>query len=163
FPTLGFLHEYSLVILCRPQGKHAFASVGFPGLLGCLSGMNDAGLTLATLEVYSTRDGAPSFDPRGTPYALCYRRLLEECTTVAEAETLLRSMHRTTAMNLAICDPQGGAVFEITPKSVAVRRPEAGICPCTNHFRTKELATSTHCIRYDILAKSGELPKLGLA
>src|SRR5262249_26012136 len=23
FPTLGYLHEYSLVVVCRPEGKHA--------------------------------------------------------------------------------------------------------------------------------------------
>ena len=34
FPTFGVLQKYSLVIVCRPDGKHAFASVGFPGLVG---------------------------------------------------------------------------------------------------------------------------------
>src|SRR5262249_28797215 len=53
FPTLGYLWEYSLVTIYRPKGKHAFVSIGFPGMLGCLSGMNDAGLSLAVLEVYS--------------------------------------------------------------------------------------------------------------
>jgi isopenicillin-N N-acyltransferase-like protein len=141
FPTLGYLQEYTLVIVCRPKGKHAFVSVGFPGLVGCVSGMNDAGLTLAVLEVYSTCDGSPLFDPEGTPYALCFRRLLEECATVAEAEKLLRTMKRTTRINLAICDTQRSAVFEMTPKSVVVRNSVEGICACTNHFRTRGLAT----------------------
>ena len=45
YPSLGYAHEYSLVTVCRPNGaKHAFAAVGFPGLVGCLSGINDAGL-----------------------------------------------------------------------------------------------------------------------
>jgi predicted choloylglycine hydrolase len=163
FPTLGYLNKYSLVIVCRPKGKHAFASVGFPGLLGVLSGMNDAGLALATLEVYSTQDGSTKFNSKGVPYALCYRKILEECTTVAEAEKLLRSMKRTTLMNLAVCDKKGGAVFEITTKSVVVRRPEKGICPCTNHFRTKELATNMRCQRYAALEKCAELKKVDLA
>ncbi len=162
FPTLGYLHEYSLVVIARPHGKHAFVSVGFPGVLGCLSGMNDAGLTLATLEVYSSRDGAIKFDPRGTPYALCFRRLLEECSTVQEAEKLLRTMKRTTMNNLAIADPHGGAIFEMTPKTVVVRQPVDGVCPCTNHFRTKELATSLRCPRYEALDKSREQAALGL-
>jgi hypothetical protein len=53
---------------------------------------------------------------------------------------------------------------------VVVRRPIKGICACTNHFCTNELATSTRgpdykssCDRYDILEKSQEIPKLGLA
>jgi isopenicillin-N N-acyltransferase like protein len=163
FPTLGFLQDYSLVIVVRPAGKHAFAAIGFPGLIGCLSGINDAGLALATLEVQSSRDGSSRFDPTGTPYALCYRRILEECTSVDEAEKMLRSMRRTTMMNLAVCDRTGGAVFEMTPRSVVVRRPQDGICPCTNHFRSKELATNTRCRRYDALETSQRIAKLGLA
>ena len=51
YPSLGYVHEYTLVTVYKPNDKHAFAAVGFPGLLGCLSGMNDAGLTVAVLEV----------------------------------------------------------------------------------------------------------------
>jgi isopenicillin-N N-acyltransferase like protein len=163
FPTLGYLQEYSLVVVARPEGKHAFASVGFPGLIGCLSGMNDAGLALSILEVYAARDGASKFDPTGTPYALCFRRILEECTTVEEAERLVRSMKRTTMLNLAVCDVRGGVVFEMTPRSVVVRRPREGLCACTNHFRTPELATSLRCSRYDALEESRKLQTLGLA
>lgn len=157
FDTLGYLQDYSLVTVYHPQGKHAFASVGFPGLVGVLSGMNDAGLALAVLEVFFPgHEGG--FDPKGVPYAMCYRRVLEECATVAEAEKLLRSLHRTTTTNLAICDKHGGAVFEITPKSIFVRQPEDGVCPCTNHFRSKEVAGSLRCRRYAALVETGKLP-----
>jgi hypothetical protein len=150
FPTLGFLHEYTLVMVYRPKGKHAFVSIGFPGMLGCISGMNDAGLAVATLEVYATSDGSPRLDAKGIPYTMCFRRLLEECTTVAEAEKLLRSMPRTTMNNLAVCDKRGGAVFEITPRNVVVRRGDAGLCACTNHFRSKDLCVPKEmiCERY---------------
>ncbi len=163
YPTLGFLHEYSLVTVYRSKGKHAFASIGFPGFVGCLSGMNDAGLAVAVLEAYAANDGSPKFDPKGTPYALCYRRILEECATVADAEKLLRSMKRTTRNNLAVCDRSGGVVFEITPKTVIVRPPEGDICTCTNHFRSKELATNTECPRYRALEKVRDLPTVDLS
>jgi hypothetical protein len=162
YPTLGFLHRYSLVTVYRPKGKHAFVSIGFPGLIGCISGMNDAGLAVATLEVYSSKDGSARLDSRGTPYALCFRRILEECTTVAEAEQVLRSMNRTTMNNLTVCDTKGGAVFEVTAKNVVVRGPVAGICACTNHFRTDMLATAKprNCPRYAILME-GDLNGTG--
>lgn len=162
YPTLGFLQDYTLVTVYRPNGKHAFVSIGFPGMIGCLSGMNEKGLALAVLEVNETKDDSPKFDPRGTPYAMCFRRLLEECSTVKEAENSLRSMKRTTRINLAICDPKGGAVFEITPKQVVVRSADSGICPCTNHFRTADLATSTLCKRYSALEKCSTLTKIDL-
>jgi hypothetical protein len=171
YPTMGFLHHYSLVTVYRPKGKHAFVSVGFPGMVGCLSGMNDAGLAVATLEVYEARDKSPRLDFKGTPYALCFRRLLEECTTVEEAERLLRSMKRTTMNNLAVCDQDGGVVFEITSTHVVVRRPVDDICACTNHFRTPELATATpkelasprNCARFLVLEKARQMPLLDLA
>src|SRR5689334_5567964 len=99
-PPFGRVHEYTLVTVYRPQGKHAFASIGFPGLHGCASGINDQGLAVAWLDVYSVLDGSPAFDPLGVPLVCCFRRVLEECATVAEAEKLIRSLRRTRSANL---------------------------------------------------------------
>jgi predicted choloylglycine hydrolase len=141
--SLGYLYEYSLVTVYRPEGKHAFVSIGFPGMVGCISGINDAGLALTVLETTGADPGeGPVFNPDGVPFALCYRRLLEECTTVPAAERLLRGMKRTTTNNLAICDENGGAVFEITPTRVVVRHTNSNLGVCTNHFCTEELKLS---------------------
>jgi len=163
FHSLGLLEKYSLVTVHRPKGKHAFAAIGFPGLFGCLSGMNDAGLALAVHEVFLSKDRSPMFNPKGTPYALCFRRILEECTTVEEAEKLLRSCERTTKLSLVVCDRHEGAVLEMTPNTVAFRCGEDGICACTNHFRTKELAAFPLCRRYNILLRNGAQEALGIA
>lgn len=154
FPSAGYLNEYSLVTIYRQKGKHAFATVGFPGLIGCLSGMNDAGLTVAVLEVYDTKEQGPQFDNTGVPYAMCVRRLLEDCATIKEAEKALRDMKRSTILNLAVGDATEAAVFEFTPKSLAVRQSKEDVCICTNHFRTQELCTDNlRCYRYDRLSK----------
>lgn len=163
FFTLGKLHKFSLVIVYRSHEKHAFASVAFPGFFGCLSGMNDAGLAVAVHEVYSSRDRSPLAGVKGTPYALCVRRLLEECTTIEEAERLLRATKRTTKLNLSICDRRGGGVLEMTPKTVVLRREVDGLCFCTNHFRSDALATLKMCRRYDKLAESREARQIDLA
>lgn len=163
WPPFGSVHEYTLVVVYRPTEKRAFASITYPGMVGCFTGINDAGLALADLTVTSAKDGSAKFDPAGTPYTLALRRVLEECTTVEEAERLLRTLKRTTMQNVAIGDKRQGAVFEITPKSLVVRPSVEGVCPCTNHFRTKELATSTECARYATLDKSRESKRLGVA
>jgi len=142
YPSLGYIDQYSLVTLYRPKGKHAFVSVGFPGLVGCLSGMNDAGLAVGVLESFAVRKGEGRFDPKGLPYALCFRMLLEECTTIAEAKKRLESLPRTTLTSLVIADRKGVGVLEITPKSVVLRRADKGTCSCTNHFCT-ELKSAT--------------------
>jgi hypothetical protein len=169
YPSLGYAQEYSLVTVYRPVGKHAFVSIGFPGLVGCLSGMNDAGLALGVLEAYAVKEQVKRFDPSGLPYALCYRRLLEECTTVEEAAKLLKSLPRTTITNLAICDKQGGAVFEVTPEHVVVRRGDKGVCCCTNHFCTDELKPAQPVnlygsfVRFRRLETARDKEKIGIA
>jgi predicted choloylglycine hydrolase len=170
FPSFGYLQDYSLVTIYRPKGKHAFASIGFPGVIGCLSGMNDAGLSLAVLEVFAVKNPKEKYDENGTPYGLCYRRILEECTTVDEAERLLNKMKRVTTTNLAICDKHGGAVLEVTPKHVVRRPPQDKLCACTNHFLTAELKPDqqdnlyTTIERYQALLKTCQgKPKLDIA
>ena len=158
FLTLGELHKQSIVFVYRPIGLHAFASVAFPGMIGVFSGMNDAGLALATLDVEQSADGSRKFESTGMPLAFAYRQILEECTTVDEAEALLRRIKPTTWMNLAVCDRAGGAIFEITPGHVARRNDEGGVVRCTNHFRTAGMTTGETCWRYDRLC---ELPAEG--
>jgi len=150
---LGVLDKYSLVAVVHPKGKRSFCAVGYPGMVGVVSGINDAGLTIATLDVYLTKDGATLFDPRGTPLTFSYRRILEECATLDEAIKLMRSLKATTCMNLAVSDRHEGATLEITPKQVIVRRPEKGVLPCTNHFNTPDLYVPIPCWRYERLRK----------
>ncbi|MEN6407221.1 MAG: C45 family peptidase [Thermoguttaceae bacterium] len=163
FYTLGLLDRYSLVVVQRPKGKHAFAAVGFPGLFGCLSGINDAGLALAVHEVFLSRDGSPVVNPKGVPYAFCFRRMLEECATIQEAEKLLRSTERSTIVSLAVCDRHNSIVLEMTPRSVATRRSSDSILACTNHFRTDELAFMPWCNRYRKLIQARKLDQLDVA
>jgi isopenicillin-N N-acyltransferase-like protein len=152
-PVKG-INDHTLVAVFHPTGKRSFATVTISPIAGCISGMNDAGLccTLNQVRLKQSKDKAV-FDWAGTPTMLAFRRVLEECATVAEAEALLRGMKRTTTAGLTVCDPNGGAVFEITPKSLEVRRPVSGITLCTNHFCSVELGKGDKCIRLDKLAK----------
>ena len=163
--ALAGLVEASLVIVRRPAGKHAFVSVTFPGLLACGSEMNDAGLVLAANDVWRTKDGSPKLEPRGTPLLVAARQLMENCASRAEARRLLRDFKATTTGCAILADREGGAVYELTPKNIIVRPAEEGICICTNHFCSKELAVPTEerCWRYDKLEEYRKRPKLDVA
>ena len=164
FPAFGKLDALGLVSVVKPEGKKAFAAVGFPALVGVVSGMNEDGLAVATLDVYDSNDGSPMFDPLGTPLSLTYRRILEECATVDEAEKLLSGLRHTTWMNLAACDTNRAVVFEITPKGIVTRSAGGSPLVCTNHFRTDGLCTSKECRRFDaITGIVGEKAEAGLA
>jgi isopenicillin-N N-acyltransferase-like protein len=125
--------------------------------------MNDAGLCVATLDVYESGDGSSHFDPLGVPLTLVFRQILEECTTVDDAEALLKKTHATTQANLAVCDRDTAAVFEITPKQVARRNAANATLPCTNHFRMPGLAVNEECWRYDRLQAAVAKPSLTVA
>lgn len=163
-PTKG-ITEHTLVVVYKGEGKRAFAAVTISPIGGVISGINDAGLavTINEISLKQSKDKA-AFNWKGTPLLLSFRRVLEECATVAEAEKLLREMPRTTACCLTLCDKHGGAVFEITPTNLEVRTAENGVCCCTNHFRTEKLCVDEKCWRYAKLAplQAKDAPKLGV-
>lgn len=132
FFPLGYLHEYGLVTVYRGAGVRPFLSVGFAGAVGAFSGLNDAGLALATHEVFSP--AGRGFDPRGEPFAALCRRALEECATLDEAEALFRAAPRATSVSVIACDRRDQAVFELSPEGVVRRDPTGGAVVCANHF-----------------------------
>jgi isopenicillin-N N-acyltransferase-like protein len=153
FLSLGVADKYSTVFIYHPKGRYAFASVGWPGLVGVLSGMNEHGLALANMEV--TRE--PRF-PGAMPYTLLYRTVLERCKTVNEAIDLITHTARQTANNLMLMDASGDrAVVEITPQAVTVRRAKSTEpLISTNHQRGEDCDTMGRCWRYDRLHNIGE-------
>ena len=163
-PTKG-LTEHTLLAVFHPEGKHAFATVTICPIVGCISGMNDAGLACTINEIHlrQSKDKA-RFNWDGTPTLLAFRRVLEECGTVAEAETLLRGMKRTTSACLTVCDRDGGSVIEVTPKTVVRRSAVNDVCLCTNHLRSEDLSKGENCWRYTALEPlQKEDTKLGVA
>jgi len=145
--------DHTLIVVYKGEGKRAFAAVTVSPICGVISGMNDAGLavTINEISIKKSKDH-PKFNWKGTPLLLAFRRVLEECTTVSEAEKLLREIPRTTTCCLTICDKSGGRVFEITPTNLEVRVADNGVCCCTNHFRTDKLCVDDKCWRYDKLS-----------
>jgi len=152
----GVVDRMSLVTVRRPHDGHAFVTVGLAGLFGVVSGMNETGLTVVVLEAAGARDGWPKFDPQGMPVHFTCRRLLEECSTVEEAEKLVRSVRHAAQMSLAVCDTRRAVVFEVTPRSVVTRGPENYVLAATNKFRSPELALPADCGRYETLERAGK-------
>jgi hypothetical protein len=149
FPSFDVADKQTVVLIVRPDGRYAFASVAWPGMVGVLSGMNEHGLVLANMEV-----DRPRRLPVAMPYTLLYRTVLERCRTVEEAVALLEATPRQTANNLMVMDASGDrAVVEITPELVTVRRAAAtAALVSTNHQRGAEnAAASGRCRRYDLL------------
>jgi isopenicillin-N N-acyltransferase-like protein len=149
FPSLNVADKYTTVLIFRPNdGRYQFVSIGWPGMIGVLSGMNEHGLALANMEV--TR---PALLPTAMPYSLLYRTVLEKCKTVDEAIDLLQKTPRQTPNNLMLMDAAGHrAVVEIKPSAIVVRRGEESTALIsTNHQRGQDAETAGRCKRYDFL------------
>ncbi len=126
--------------------------------------MNDAGLCVAQLEVNYSATMRAAREFVGHPVAMCFRRLLEECSTVDEAEKLLREQNRMMMCNLGRLRPLASGGFSRShPKTVARRDDEHGLCLCTNHFRTPQLSVGTQCRRYDQLSHGQQIDKLAVS
>jgi isopenicillin-N N-acyltransferase like protein len=144
FPGRGIAHRHSMVMVYRPTGKYAFASVTWPGMAGVLSGMNEHGLALAVMNVYNKKDTA-----QGVPYVLLFRRVLENCRTFDEAKKLLETTDRTCGNNLMVVDATGKCgVFELDHEQCVVREPAEGAVIATNHWRLDPRNESQTCPRW---------------
>lgn len=144
FPSMGRLGRYSIVVVARPEGRRPFVSVGWPGLIGVLSGQSEA-LALAVMVVHNA-DGARA----GVPFQLAFRRVLEEADDVAHAERLLRDMPLTVTNNLMLVDRAGGArALELHPDGIVARGPDRdGRVVATNHFVSRERREPRLSIEY---------------
>jgi isopenicillin-N N-acyltransferase-like protein len=149
FWSLNIADKYTTVLIVQPNdGRFAYAAIGWPGMIGVLSGMNERGLSLANMEVpRSTRM------PTAMPYTLLYRTVLERCSNVDEAVALLKRTPCQTANNLMLMDAEGSrAVVELSPAAVNVRygKDDRALIS-TNHQRNQDTETPGRCDRYDYL------------
>ena len=149
FDSFDIADKNSVVLVYHPTGSFSFITIGWPGMIGAVSGMNEFGLTLANMEV----PRGMGLVPKAMPYALLYRCVLEHCKTVDQAIKFLADTPRQTANNLMLMDAAGNrAVVEISPDKITVRQGQAGVALIsTNHQRGQDTETTGKCDRYDFL------------
>jgi predicted choloylglycine hydrolase len=152
FPSFNVADKSSVLFVYKPADRRfGFVTVGWPGLIGALSGMNEHGLALACMEV--SRQSRP---PTAMPYPLLYRTLLERCRTVDEAIEWLRSAPKQTENNLMLMDAAGvHAVVEIYPDHIDVRKTDQPLIS-TNHRRMAAVPrfVPEYCPRYEHLEQA---------
>lgn len=123
----------------EPDPGHTFASVTWPGFLGCLTGLNQAGLALSMMLVYghSRREHL-----NGLPFPLVFRTVMQNCATVAEAEQYLLGKPYCTTTNLILGDAgRHGARFQLHPDHPVVEHTSAEnpAIACTNHYLDRRI------------------------
>lgn len=128
--------ENKIVALVKPDSGFAFLSVTWAGMMGVVSGMNQAGLTI-------TLNAAPSEIPSSsaTPISILAREILQYSETIDEALAIAKKRKTFVSESLLISSAKdkASALIEKTPNVTHLYRPETLPLICSNHFQSKEL------------------------
>jgi acyl-CoA:6-aminopenicillanic acid acyl transferase len=135
---LSYLLNHPTIIVRQPEGKIPFMVVGFPASVAPYSGMNLAGLAVASNEI----DALDDIDRSGSGHQQMMYRMLGECSSLAEAEAFLQAQDHMTAESILISDGNSGeaAVFEMTANHMGISRlSQDGVVYISNHFAHPEM------------------------
>ena len=130
--------ENKQVAFYTPDQGYKFASVGWPGMIGVLSGMNETGLTV-------TINAAKSAVPTGsaTPISILTREILQYASTIDEAFAIAKKRKTFVSESILIGSAKDGkaAIIEkSTEKTVLFKGKEADRLICTNHYQSEEFS-----------------------
>jgi hypothetical protein len=111
--TIG-LQDAATTFIVKPQGKIAFANVGYGGFIGSVSGMNTKAISLGEMG----GRGEGKWD--GVPMATLMRRALEECSTLDEVVDLWKNNPRTCEYYYVFADGKSNRAVGVAayPESV---------------------------------------------
>ncbi len=121
----GLLSRSGLVTFARPTGRRGFVSVGWLGLAGTLTAMNDAGISIAE-ESVEARDDT---DFSGEPIMPLLRDAIESASTLREAVERVAKANGTCGYHVSIASgrERDARVVEVTGTRSAVRKPVEGV------------------------------------
>mgnify|MGYP000576301261 CR=1 FL=1 len=109
----------------RPDRGNAFLSVGFPGLVGVLTAVNDKQLSLGNETVNSKSDRSL----KGMPIMTSCRMAIQYDTTLEAMVARLRDTPGTAGMHILMADGKNRRALAVdrSAKYAAVRQPEGGV------------------------------------
>ena len=122
-----------LVSFYQPEQGYKFASVGWPGMIGVLSGMNETGLTVTINAAKSAMPTASA-----TPISILTREILQYASTIEEAYTIAQKRHTFVSESILIGSARDGkaAIIEKSPEKTALFTSANDLIICTNHFQS---------------------------
>lgn len=124
-----------VVSFVQPDGGHPFAMVGWPGMIGVVSGMNKQGLTI-------TMNAGKSNIPLSAkaPISIVAREILQYASTIEEAVAIARSKKVFVSESLMVASSKDKNVvlIEVSPQKFGVYQVEnSEQLLCSNHFQSE--------------------------
>ncbi len=116
--TIGLQYS-SVTFIVAPEGKIPFVNVGYGGFTGCVTGMNQAGISLGEMG----GRGEGQWD--GVPMATLMRIALENCQTLEDVKTLWTVSPRTCEYYYVFADGKTNEAVGVaaTPDKIQFVKP----------------------------------------
>lgn len=144
-----------IVYFCNPKQGHKFAMITWAGFMGCVSGMNEKGITV-------TINAAKSDIPTGsaTPISILAREILQYAGNVEEAFSIAKRRKTFVCETLMIgsAADKRTALIEKSVAKTILFSSDTNFIICTNHYQSdsfrrdknniENMATSSSFYRY---------------
>lgn len=132
-----------LITCCRPDSGYNFVSVGWAGMIGVLSGMNETGLTVTINAAKGTLPTATA-----TPISILAREILQYAATIDEALEIAagRKTFVSESILIASARDRKAAIIEKSPDRIALYTSDTDNIVCTNHYQSETFADDTRNI-----------------
>ena len=123
-----------LVSFYQPENGYRFASVGWAGMTGVLSGMNETGLTVTINAAKSDLPAASA-----TPISILTREILQYASTIEEAYAIARKRKTFVSESILVGSAKDGraAIIEKSPEKIALFTGNGQQIICTNHYQSE--------------------------
>lgn len=122
-----------IVLFINPDAGHKFAMLTWPGMIGAVSGMNDAGLTI-------TLNAAKSDMPTSsaTPISILGREILQYASTIDDAYAIAKKRKTFVSETLMIGSAKDHktALIEKSPNKTALFFSDKHYLLCANHYQS---------------------------
>lgn len=130
-----------LIIFMKPDKGIPFAMVSWPGMIGAVSGMNEAGITV-------TINAAKSSIPleAKTPVSIVCREILQYAHSLEEAKAIAakRQMFVSESILVGSGRENKSIIIEKSPNKLGIYESDTDRIVCSNHFQSSTFSADTN-------------------
>jgi len=122
-----------VVSFYEPESGYKFAAVGWAGMTGVLSGMNETGLTVT---INAAKSSIPT--SAATPISILTREILQYASSIEEAYKIAGSRKLFVSESILIGSAKDGraAIIEKSPDKTSLFESDGDYIISTNHFQS---------------------------
>ena len=127
--------ENKIICFEKPDSGYAFMMVTWGGMAGCVSGMNEQGLTVT---MNASKSEIP-FSAR-TPVSILAREILQYASDIREAYAIAGKMQTFVSESLLIgsANDHKAVIIEKAPFETGLVEPRKDYILCTNYFQSEK-------------------------